>query len=145
MKTLIEGAWALTLIAMKLGMVKKAVTSASTVSIKEFKTLSISSLSFLYSAVASCNFFPKRTFFLMFSGNSAVLLNLKSTSMPLKYRKNKKGGELANSGSIVSATFLAASPKSLFKDNLISALTLFKADAKSLFPPSNCPMNSSTV
>lgn len=99
------------------GTEKQISISVSRKSSNTFKVWSILSFIFFSSGNNSYNLFPNRTFFLIGSGNSLVLLNLMSTSRDLKYFKKIKGGELAKSGSIVANISFSLFPMSLPKES----------------------------
>jgi len=61
----------------------------------------------------------------------------------LKYFKSKNGGELAKSGSTVSAIPLTLSPRVLERDRFNTVLTFVNKALRSLLPDSNWLMNSS--
>jgi len=109
--------------------------SASIVSKSIFKTASISFFfNAFYSGVFSYNLDPKRIVFLIASGNSLVELNFRSISILLKYFNNRKGGDLENSGEILSATFFNLSPNCLLRLSFISPFKFEKTADPSLFP-----------
>jgi len=63
-----------------------------------------------------------------------VELKRTSISKLLKYLKSKNGGELANSGSTVSAIPFTLSPRVFERDNFSSTLMLVSKALKSLLP-----------
>ncbi len=121
---------------------KNASKSASKTSKIIFRILSISCFKAFYSTESSYNSLPKRTFLLIVSGKSLVLLNLRSTSKHLKYLNKTKGGEFPNSGSNVETISLSFYPNSLCKEALNSNFALLNNELKILSPFSIYPIMS---
>lgn len=120
--------------AMPSGTVKQSSTSVLTQSSRTVNIESMFSFSLFCSALSSHIFFPKSTSFLMKSGSSSELLNLRSMSKLEKYLNNIMGGVLAAAGSKTLIVFYIFWAKSFQRDIWTSSLKLLKMKLPSRSP-----------